>query len=530
MRLWQCLSRMPIALVAAASLMVVSSVSMGQSAGWQSSGAGTGGRIALVIGNSAYADAPLRNPVNDARLMSDTLRRLGFEVIVETDADQKTMKRAIQAFGEQLDASGPEGIGLFYYAGHGVQSAGTNYLIPVNALIGREADLEIEAVSADWVLTQMEFARNNLNIVVLDACRNNPFARSFRSASRGLARMDAPSGSLLAYATAPGDVASDGEGANSPYTGALVRAMSTPGLKVEEAFKQVRINVMDSTAGQQVPWEASSLTGDFFFAGNDGSVPTAATAAAADIDREALFWESVKDSENPADLRAYLDTFPDGLYAPLARNRLAETETAALGRSPSSAPAPQVPAVKPELPPAGNRTVADLPDDIQALADAAARGEVRAQMALAAIYFDGVRVDRDLSRAIHWLTEAAEQGNPVAQTRLGGAHAKGVGVAQDDRQAAEWFAKAAEQGNLDAMAHLGGMYAEGRGVGQNDREAVAWLRKAALKGQRDAQFHLGAMFLEGRGVRRDLRKARFWIAAAAKQGQPDAIRLVERLR
>jgi len=142
MRLWQCLSRVPVAILAAASLMVVSSASLGQSTGWQSSGPGAGGRIALVIGNSAYADAPLRNPATDARLMSDTLGRLGFEVIVETDADQKTMKRAIQAFGEQLDASGPDGIGLFYYAGHGVQAAGTNYLIPVGALIGREADLK----------------------------------------------------------------------------------------------------------------------------------------------------------------------------------------------------------------------------------------------------------------------------------------------------------------------------------------------------------------------------------------------------
>ena len=288
-------------------------------------------RIALVIGNGGYETAPLKNPVNDARLMAATLRGAGFEVIERLDADQKAMKRAIQEFGERLEQAGQDGVGLFYFSGHGVQVGGVNYLIPIDTSINRESDVDIEAVSANAVLGTMEFARNRLNIVILDACRNNPYARSFRSATRGLARMDAPRGTLVAYATAPGGVAFDGEGANSPYTSALVQAMQAPGLKVEEVFKQVRLSVMAETGEQQVPWEGSSLTGDFYFnPGAAAAAPAVASPAAAAPDTfrvdpmavELMFWESIKDSGNPADFEEYLRQFPEGRFAGLARNRI----------------------------------------------------------------------------------------------------------------------------------------------------------------------------------------------------------------
>ena len=225
-------------------------------------------RIALVVGNSAYASGPLLNPANDARLVAQALSQLGFEVIERRDADQNTMKRAIQEFGERLDKGGPQAVGLFYYAGHGVQLNGRNYLIPTKANIEREGDVEIEAVSADWVIEQMRYARNRLNIVILDACRNNPFNRSMRSADRGLASMDAPAGILIAYSTAPGAVAEDGSGRNSPYTTSLTRAMLEVHQPLEQVFKHVRADVMSATAGKQVPWEASSLTGeDYYFNG-----------------------------------------------------------------------------------------------------------------------------------------------------------------------------------------------------------------------------------------------------------------------
>jgi formylglycine-generating enzyme required for sulfatase activity len=234
-------------------------------------------RVALVIGNSEYSTGPLPNPANDAKMMADTLEKLHFEVIRRINADQNAMKRGIQEFGSRLEKGGPTAVGLFYYAGHGIQLNGLNYLIPVNARIEREGDVEIEAVSANWVLEQMRYAHNNLNLVILDACRNNPFVRSMRGGNSGLAVADAPTGILIAYSTSPGSVAADGNGKNSPYTDALSKAMLTEHEPVEQIFKHVRIGVMNSTSGKQVPWESSSLTGDFYFAGS-GTSAAAATA------------------------------------------------------------------------------------------------------------------------------------------------------------------------------------------------------------------------------------------------------------
>ena len=224
-------------------------------------------RVALVIGNSKYGgDLPkLTNPANDAELMAGTLKKLGFDVIKVQDADLPKMKRAIIDFGTKLQTAGPTAVGLFYYAGHGMQVAGENYLIPLNANIQKAADTELEAIDAQSILKQMEFAGNALNILILDACRNNPLSRGMRSADQGLARMDAPMGSFIAYSTAPGATAADGKGRNSPYTLALAKAMEKPGIPIEEAFRDARVEVIAATQKEQIPWESSSLTGAFSF-------------------------------------------------------------------------------------------------------------------------------------------------------------------------------------------------------------------------------------------------------------------------
>lgn len=248
--------------------------------------ANTGKRIALVIGNGAYTNAPpLKNPPNDARDMAVTLKSLGFEVASGINADQREMKRLIREFGQKLKAGGS---GLFYYAGHGVQSKGRNYLIPVDAEIQSEAEVEDSGVDVSLVLNFMDDAQNGLNIVILDACRNNPFARSFRSASSGLAQVDAPTGTLIAYATAPGRVASDGPEKNGLYTSELLKQMRVPGLSATEMFMRVRAEVIKQTSSKQVPWEASSLVGTFYFTaplkneatgGRDaGTLPTVSTS------------------------------------------------------------------------------------------------------------------------------------------------------------------------------------------------------------------------------------------------------------
>jgi WD40 repeat protein len=219
-------------------------------------------RLALVIGNSKYKESPLPNPANDARAMSIKLKQLGFTVIEKENAGREEMVKSAREFGNQLKLGG---VGLFYYAGHGIQANGVNYLVPVDADIQDEDELPSRGYDANEVLGKMDSAKNRLNIVILDACRNNPFARTFRSATRGLAQMQQGTGTIIAYATQPGNTAADGSSGNGLYTAELLQALSAPGLRVEEVFKQVRMEVSKKSGGQQVPWENSSLMGDFYF-------------------------------------------------------------------------------------------------------------------------------------------------------------------------------------------------------------------------------------------------------------------------
>ncbi len=225
---------------------------------------GTEHRLALVIGNGDYKSAPLKNPVNDAADITVALRKVGFKVIHKQNATHKVMEKAVRSFGKKLRRTG--GVGLFYFAGHGMQVNGKNYLIPVDAEIESDSDVQFEAVDAGRILGKMEDAENNVNIVILDACRNNPLNRSFRSANTGLAKMVAPAGSLIAYATSPGSVASDGDDdKNGIYTKHFLKNIHTPGIKIEEVFKLVRMGVARDTINKQITWESSSLIGDFYF-------------------------------------------------------------------------------------------------------------------------------------------------------------------------------------------------------------------------------------------------------------------------
>ncbi len=283
-------------------------------------------RVALVIGNGSYASQPLNNPPNDAALMAETLRDVGFDVVEEIDADRRRMARAVRKFGSLLRDAGEDAVGFVFYAGHGIQSKGENYMIPVDAQIEDELDVELEGFPASTLLTSLGSAGNRLNIVVMDACRNNPYKAATRSSGSGLARMDAPSGTFIAYSTSPGKVAADGRGLNSPYTRALARSIQTPGAKVEEVFKTVRVAVMDWTDGAQVPWESSSLTGDFFFR-EKAPEPVAASEPSKPVQPdntvELTFWNSIKDATEPSLFESYLKQFPNGSFAGLAQAKIA---------------------------------------------------------------------------------------------------------------------------------------------------------------------------------------------------------------
>ncbi len=278
-------------------------------------------RIALVIGNGNYESHPLSNPANDAILMAETLRKVGFDVIEKINADRRSMRRALRDFSHKLTEAGKDSVGLFYYAGHGVQAKGENYMIPVDAQIEDSLDVELEGFPTSAMLSSLAHAGNRLNMVILDACRNNPYKAATRSGGSGLARMDAPSGTLIAYSTAPGKVAADGNRRNSPYTRALARAIEAPGFRVEDVFKSVRVAVIDRTNGEQVPWEASSLTGNFFF------VDKTPEPVAPDNTVEITYWNSIKDTNDPNLFESYLQQYPQGLFASLATVKVESLRT-----------------------------------------------------------------------------------------------------------------------------------------------------------------------------------------------------------
>ena len=279
-------------------------------------------RIALVIGNSAYAgDARLPNPVNDARDMAQTLKRLGFVVVEVRDASRAQMTAAIAQVRDTL--KGKQAVGMLYYAGHGLQMDWRNYMVPVDARLGSASDVISQGVDVGAVIDAFKTAGNRMNILVLDACRDNPFGAV--AAAKGLAPLDAPPGTFLAFATAPGNVAEDGDSAsgNGVYTRFLLEELKKPAARIEDVFKRVRLQVRQKSQGRQVPWESTSLEDDFVF---NAGVTIAPRPEA--VDRERAFaeqkgeWDKIRDSADPGLFFDFLRKYPSGLISDLAQVRL----------------------------------------------------------------------------------------------------------------------------------------------------------------------------------------------------------------
>jgi hypothetical protein len=289
---------------------------------------------ALLIGNSQYSIGELDNPANDASDLANTLRAIGFDTTVKVNVDSASMKNLIRDFGEKLKNN--DGIGLFFFAGHGVQVNGENYMLPVGFPFKSEQDVEKNAVQANMILRYMEDSKNRVNVVVLDACRNNPFIKTRSLKSRGLAPMDAPSGSLVAFSTAPGTEASDGSGRNGLYTKHLMANVKMPGLTVEQVFKRTREGVETESEREigrkQSPREESSLKGgDMYFVAPVTKKEGGATSAEVEL----AYWNSIANSSNPADFESYLSQYPGGKFATLAQNKLKATKSGTGGRSES---------------------------------------------------------------------------------------------------------------------------------------------------------------------------------------------------
>ena len=277
-------------------------------------------KIALVIGNAKYRQSPLKNPVNDARAIGESLIALGFDVTVRLEADRPAMDRAISAYVDTLAQR--KCVGLFYYAGHGIQLAWKNYLLPIDANVESAADVQQQGFELNSLIAGLTRAANPMNLIILDACRDNPFGTGKAPEQKGLSQMDAPIGTLLAYATAPGNTASDGNGANGLYTENLLKEMQVKDAKVEDVFKRVRLAVRRASRGAQIPWESTSLEDDFYFL-PPGAVraPDAAEKARL-FTEELVVWESIQGAATATPLETYLRRFPSGRFSELAQLRL----------------------------------------------------------------------------------------------------------------------------------------------------------------------------------------------------------------
>ena len=277
-------------------------------------------KIALVIGNGRYRQAPLKNPGNDARAIGETLTALGFEVAIRLDADRAAMEAAATAYVDQLTRR--KCVGIFYYAGHGIQLAWKNYLLPVDANVNSVNEVLQQGVELNALMGGLVKAANPFNLVILDACRDNPFGGAGQPEQKGLSQMDAPVGTLLAYATAPGNTASDGERANGLYTENLLKEMRVPEARVEDVFKRVRLAVRRASRGAQIPWESTSLEDDFYFLPPGNLVKPGDAERAKQFAEQLKIWESIESASAVAPFEAYLRRYPSGLFSELAQLQL----------------------------------------------------------------------------------------------------------------------------------------------------------------------------------------------------------------
>jgi Caspase domain/Sel1 repeat len=453
-------------------------------------------RFALVIGNSAYRSVSrLDNPANDARLMANTLRSLGFTLVgggAQLDLSKAQFEGALQTFGNE--AQGAD-VDLFYYAGHGVQVRGKNFLAPVEASLTKEADIFLQMVDAEAVLSQMEGSGAKLNLVILDACRNNPFGGSrLRTITGGLAQMQAPEGTLISYATQPGNVAQDGADGDSPYTKALVATIARPGVGLFDVFNEVGLSVKRATGGVQQPWVSSSpIEGGFYFAGRPAVDPALVVANSEKTDPQAA-------PEKKAPAATMTIASRDEQISPAIQPAPVQGEQPTPTPAATSAPAPaparldQTAALARAEP-----KTADVGSEAESTVGACDRlTSFRVGPARIA---DGAAAEFDRSEAAKAVAAcqaalAGEPGNLRLIFNLGRAQAR-VG---DEADAVALFRKAAEAGHAGAIYNLGLAFANGAGVVKDSSEAVRWYRKAADAGNAAAMGSLGLAYEEGAGV------------------------------
>jgi TPR repeat protein len=495
-------------------------------------------RVALVIGNSAYQTVPkLPNPDSDAKLMSDTLTSLGFFVVggsARLDLDKAGFDAALQQFKAQLVGAD---VALFYYAGHGVETHGVNYLVPVDAHPQDEADVFMQMVSTSDILDQLEKSGTRINLVLLDACRDNPFSgHGVRSKTGGLAQMPAPIGTLISFATQPRSVSLDGTDGHSPYTRALAEAMQKPGYGLFKTFNEVGLAVDKATGGQQLPWVSTSpISGNFYFAGK-------VEPAAADT-KQASLTSNDAPAAPPQELRFSPpdDPLRQGIVTDCDRLAAMPYDTGHGWKLPGLAPDKIDVAT---ATPACNDAMQRFPDVMRFVFEAgrvatarkdyvnarrlydqaAAAGYAMAINNIGLMYVSGEGVPVDYHEGARWFQKAVDAGEPVAMVNLGWQNEAGDGLKRDYAAARRLYEAAVgmKLGIPAAMNNLGLMDMDGKGGPRDYDEARRLFEQGAALGNDDCMNGLGLLYSHGNGVPRDTGKARQLFEKAAALGNAQA--------
>jgi len=485
-------------------------------------------RVALVVGNSAYRNvARLDNPDNDAVLVARTLRDLGFALIggdARTNLDKRALDEAVQAFGREMQGAD---VAMFYYAGHGVQVRGANYLVPIDANPTREADVDFQMLDVNVVLNQMQGSGTRLNMIILDACRNNPFGgRGLRAAVGGLAQLQAPDGTLISYATQPGNVAQDGDDGHSPYTRALAATLKRPGLDLFGTFNQVGLAVKRATGGAQQPWVSSSpIDGSFYFLESTQPAPATDTVTTRRDDGPAVpVRQSRVSPGTSADIVSDCDRQAANPADPQRPREMAGVKLGEIQIVPALAACSQAMRQYPDVArfiyQAGR--VAQVQNDYatarQLYEKAAGMNYAASYVNLGQLFQMGNGVPKDYGEARKWYEKAVAADDPAGLHAMGWLYEQGNGVAKDYVEASKWYEKAIAAGLTAANANLGRLYVNGFGVPKDLLRARSLLETGAAAGEPVAMRLLGLLYDRGLGVTSDPVRARQWYEKAAAGG------------
>ncbi|WP_319531830.1 caspase family protein [uncultured Cohaesibacter sp.] len=501
-------------------------------------------RVALVIGNSDYQHvARLPNPQNDAASIAEALRQVGFDAVIEkNDLPFQLLNITLRDFAALADTAD---VALVFYAGHGMEVEKVNYLIPVDAALKSDRDVSYEAIQLDQVIQAVEGARR-MRIVILDACRDNPFMQSIkrtggtRSIGRGLSIVEPDQGNtLISFAAKAGTTADDGDAAHSPFTAALLAHLNSPGLEISKLFRLVRDQVLQETGYRQEPFTYGSLSSEDFYLiapdqqamapppdSHDGLVESGTSETSFDPRQlELAFWKSIENSNEASSFQSYLEQFPQGTFAILAKNKLAKLKEqpsveSSTGKSDWQAELAAMKEVKDRQPEYfAMATVPELAEAARFLPEAVAEGNAQAQYFLGYCYYHGgCGYEPNYAEASRLFITAAGQGNADAEASLGWLYMIGDGVVEEHPEGLKWLNRAADQGNVFAYNKLGYIHEEGMGVDQDYSKSAHFYQLAADQGDAGAKYSLGQLYNKGTGVPFDPQKSAIYLLEAGKGG------------